>query len=159
MKPALKKGLIIGGVAIGVGTGIYLGSRKLKSIKSKKAETFGNFYDDIKDHFEPLKNNSFREELKVDTNKYNGSTVTITKQLAIDLAKRIWNAEGVFNDDEEAVYDSLSQLKSKSDYQMVAVAFENLNANTEKVSLVYDLKSWMSESELSKVLNIIRKLN
>ncbi len=106
------------------------------------------------------------ENLNIQEKKYNfwggianmkiavGSKKTITLLTAKDaqiLAKRIYDAFGNFNDDEEALYAVFRGLRFQSQVSSLVDAYQSLY----KKDLLTTLKANLSDSELGELLNIV----
>lgn len=70
------------------------------------------------------------------------------------IADMIYNAAGVFNDDEDAVYSAFSMLKSKAELSLLADYFQRLY----KKSLFEYIQSFLNAEELSNVNDVVSKL-
>lgn len=70
------------------------------------------------------------------------------------IAKQIYAAKGVFNDDEESVYAAFAKLKNKGQISEVAKSFQRLY----KKDLQAYLLAFINESEMQKLQLIINKL-
>jgi hypothetical protein len=70
------------------------------------------------------------------------------------LAKRIYDAKGVFNDDENAVYGVFQSLKTKSQVSFLASVFYT----NYKKSLYGYLLSFLNTQEMANVAAICNKL-
>lgn len=83
-------------------------------------------------------------------------TVALLTQSRTDaLIKKLWDAKGAFNDDEEAIYAVFRELKAKTQVSWLAY---NFNRQKSK-----DLYTWLRDSvlnkeELNTVLTITNKL-
>lgn len=71
-----------------------------------------------------------------------------------EIAQQIWNAKGVFNDDEDAVYLALSRLKSRVTLTLLTDYFKGNYGTT----LTNYLQSFLDQSEMGKVNEILKKL-
>lgn len=83
-----------------------------------------------------------------------GSKKTIKLLTASDaniLAKRIYNAWGVFNDNEEALYAVFRELRYQSQVASLVDAYRSLY----KLDLLGALKSKLNDKELAEVIHII----
>lgn len=84
----------------------------------------------------------------------NKDVLILKSDYANSLCDIIHNAKGLFNDDEDAVYSVFEKLKTKSQVSFLALRFnERYNA-----SLKNYLKSFLNNSEMANVANIINKL-
>ena len=107
-----------------------------------------------------------KKALKEQESKYNfwsgiasvkiavGSKKTIkllTASDALILAKRINNAFGTFNDDEEAIYAVFRELR----YQTQIASIVDAYRSAYKLDLLTTLKAKLSDTELAEVINII----
>jgi hypothetical protein len=91
--------------------------------------------------------------------KQYGGTI-LTSAAASDLSKRIYDAFGGFNDDEDAVYAVFYQLKTKAQVSHLVDVFRQKYA----ADLLTFLRggNWpqdrMSDAELNNILNYVNKL-
>jgi len=67
------------------------------------------------------------------------------------IAKKIYNAFGTFNDDEEAIYAAFRALRYQTQVASLVDAYKKLYNK----DLLTTLKSNLSDSELYEVINII----
>lgn len=80
--------------------------------------------------------------------------VLITRAKAEELAEIIYDAMGLFNDDEDAIYAVFRQLKAKTQVSWLAdVFFQQYNAD-----LYQYLRGRMSDSEMDVVHGIVNNL-
>lgn len=68
-----------------------------------------------------------------------------------ELARKLWNAKGIFNDDEEAIYAVFRSLRYQTQVASIVLSFKELFNQ----DLVTWLKSVLSDDEFTTVLNII----
>lgn len=78
----------------------------------------------------------------------------VTKAVALQLAKELYDAHGFFNDDEEQVYGALRQLKAKTQLSWVADVFYQ----QYKQDLYTYLRSFLDDSEMKIVNGIATNL-
>lgn len=83
----------------------------------------------------------------------SGAMLT-TVAYADGLCKAIYDAKGLFNDDEAAIYGAFSVLKYKTQVSWLA---ERFYKNYQK-SLLGFLQDFLNESEMAKVATIVSKL-
>ncbi len=68
-------------------------------------------------------------------------------------AKQIRDAWGIFNDDEDAIYDALNQAKSWAQVSQIAEAYSRLYQQ----DLLSTLEDGLSGSEISYMWNLLRR--
>ncbi len=82
----------------------------------------------------------------------------VTKQLKSFDVKQIgdliYDAHGVFNDDEDAVYFAFSRLKNRAELTLLSEYFKKLY----KIDLFIYIQGWMNPTELTKINDIVKKL-
>lgn len=83
-----------------------------------------------------------------------GSAHLLTVASAQNIAKIIYDAKGLFNDDEAAIYGAFQALSYKTQVSFLAEVF----FNQYKQSLYGFLQNVLNETELAQVANIISKL-
>lgn len=71
---------------------------------------------------------------------------------ASKMAYRIHNAWGVVNDNEEAIYQALRELKDKVQVSQVASEYESAYG----ISLIEDFTDRLSDSEIKTVIDIVK---
>jgi hypothetical protein len=114
------------------------------------------------DTIDSLKNDKkMIKAIQISTNKKNPTVHDIKKlqssyaQYRV-IAEKIFTAKGTvasgFDDNEELVYSSLSELKSQFDFDM----FSRFFLEWKKVDLFVFLKSFLNTSELAEVTRIIK---
>lgn len=81
-------------------------------------------------------------------------TLLLTVSGATNLAKIIYDAKGIINDDEAAVYGVFQSLKTRSQVSFLAEVFFKIY----KKSLLAYLQSFLNDSELAVVAKICNKL-
>lgn len=86
-------------------------------------------------------NNAFNPEY------FKGKTGLLSGNEAVAQAKIIYNAKGIVNDDEDAVYGVFNRAKSKAVISQIAMAFQILY----KVSMYDYIRSMFSDSEMQKL--------
>ena len=80
--------------------------------------------------------------------------IVIKEDKTQELIEILYNSYGYFNDDEAAIYGVFETLKTKSQVSWLAYKFnERYNA-----SLLEYLRSFLNDSELSKIAAICNKL-
>lgn len=82
----------------------------------------------------------------------SGSLLIMRNGDAAKYAERINKAWGVINDDEEAVYQVLRELKDKVQVSQVAVAYKQVYG----ISLSEEFTARLSDSEIKTVVDIIK---
>lgn len=83
-------------------------------------------------------------------------TVALINQSRTDaLVKKLWDAQGSFNDDEEAIFAVFRELKAKSQVSWLAY---NFNRKHSKDLYTWLRDSVLNSSELNTVLTITNKL-
>jgi hypothetical protein len=86
--------------------------------------------------------------------KGGAGTLLLTVSGATNLSKIIYDAKGILNDDEAAVYGVFQSLKAKSQVSFLAEVF----FKTYKKSLLAYLQSFLNDTELAIVAKICNKL-
>lgn len=86
--------------------------------------------------------------------KKPGKTALLTQASAQKLAEMIYKSKGIFNDDEEQLYQVVKAFKYKSQISQVAGNF----AAMYKKDLAAYLQSFLNENELSKIFDFWQKL-
>ena len=81
---------------------------------------------------------------------YPGTTLTASS--VTDIANKIANAWGFFNDDEEAVYNALNRLSNEADLKYLMQVYDNGGED-----LATSIRKRMSSSEVQKCNNILAK--
>jgi hypothetical protein len=84
-------------------------------------------------------------------------TVLSLEDKGISYAKKIYNAKGFFNDDEDTVYGVFRSLQSKTQVSLVAKAFFSLYGKDLK-NYLQPPNGFLSDSEWNNVVNICSKL-
>jgi hypothetical protein len=79
----------------------------------------------------------------------------ITVAEAFRLAKIIYDAKGIFNDDEAAVYGAFQQLKYKTQVSWLAEKF----FDKYQTSLLGYLQNMFNEAEMAQVAAIVNRLS
>jgi hypothetical protein len=74
--------------------------------------------------------------------------------VAETIAKQVYRAKGVFNDDEESVYAAFAKLKNKAQISEVAQAFQSLYKKDMQAYIL----GFLAEKEMEKLQLIINKL-
>lgn len=89
---------------------------------------------------------------------------TITSQQLKDLAFKIVQARGIFNDDETQIYQAFKAFPSKRDYQLVASVWSKMPdphpfdlGATMGRSLDTYLAEFLNNAQQAKVFDIIKK--
>lgn len=72
-------------------------------------------------------------------------------------AEKLYNAKGIFNDDEDAVYGVFRKLESKTQVSQIAGTFFKLY-NKDLKNYLQPPNGFLSESEWNKVVGICSKL-
>ncbi len=80
------------------------------------------------------------------------SLIVMREADAVKYAERIKNAWGTFNDDEEAIYQTLRELKDKVQVSQVAIAYHQ----AYDITLIEDFQGRLDESEIKTVVDIIK---
>ena len=81
----------------------------------------------------------------------NTNYKAVTAAAAYNLAEKIYDATGYFNDDEEAIYSVFRSLTTQSQVPFVADAFRK----KYNKDLYFFLKDTLNEDELTNIANII----
>lgn len=82
------------------------------------------------------------------------SPLVLTENDAKKYIDKLYNAYGIFNDDEAVVYGVFEALKTKSQVSWLSGKFFSKYG----VSLKEYLRSFLNDSEMAKVASIINKL-
>lgn len=82
---------------------------------------------------------------------------TISNTEAANIANQIKAAWGVFNDDEEAIYNAFMRIRTLADLLLVVEKYGYYQPNklVKAEDLAYSLRSRLSKSELKKVNDIL----
>ena len=83
-----------------------------------------------------------------------GNPLILTESTSKQYSETIYNAMGIFNDNENAVYGVFEQLKTKSQVSWLAKKF----FEKYDISLLEYLRTYFNDSEMAKVAAIINKL-
>lgn len=86
--------------------------------------------------------------------KVKGKIIVLKAEAVNNYAKEIHGAWGFFNDDENVVYGVFRKLRDKVQVSQVAAAYQD----TYKENLIDVLYDKLSESEIKKVLGIVKPL-
>jgi hypothetical protein len=86
--------------------------------------------------------------------KKKKSPKLLTTDSARDMAKRLYNSSGLFNDNEEAVYGVFRQLTYRTQVSWLSYIFYK----TYGEDLLQHLKSFMNSDELATLKQITDKL-
>jgi hypothetical protein len=78
----------------------------------------------------------------------------IAASLFVKLAKQIYEAKGVFNDDEAAVYSAINQLRTRGDFYVLNGTFNNLY----KSDMVQYIRGFLSAEEFLPIATRLSKL-
>lgn len=84
-------------------------------------------------------------------------TVLSLEDKGVSYAKKLYNAKGVFNDNEADVYGVFRALQSKTQVSLIAKAFFGLYGKDLK-NYLQPSTGFLNESEWNEVVNIISKL-
>lgn len=86
-------------------------------------------------------------------------TATITPTKAANMANRIKGAWGLWNDDEEAIYQVFQEMRSLADLLLVTEKYGYYQPNILEASedLAASLRKRLSKKELSKVNEILKE--
>ncbi len=147
--------LIIGGAVVFV-----IEKQKAKTISTNKKDSFGKSASSGKSN-----SGSMGAQLKIEattdpwdrnywqdmSRQIGGKVRILTKASADKLAAQIYNAKGVLNDDEEAVYKAIGALKSKVQFSYLASVFYD----NYKVDMQDYLKDFLSEGDEFPKVNAI----
>jgi hypothetical protein len=82
------------------------------------------------------------------------SVSLLTQATAKSDVEKLWDATGVFNDDEEAIYGVFRSLKYKSQVSYLAYWFNAIKGK----DLYQFIRSYLNDSELNVVLQITQKM-
>lgn len=140
--------------ALGVG-GFFLIRWALKSAgitksKGEKAAE-GTYYDYVATGNPGTVNTSASTATTTTGAANSGPAPTISEATAKNLANKIKNAWGVFNDDEDAVYSALQQLKTIADLNLVILKY----GIYKDEDLPQAIQSRMNNSEIAKCNTIL----
>jgi len=107
-------------------------------------------------HTEPAKS-ELTELIEADQSGTIQGTATISGTQAANIANRIKGAWGVFNDDEEAIFSALQELRTLSDLLLVVekYGYYQPNALLQSEDLATSLRTRLSKKELDKVNKIL----
>jgi len=142
MKQKIDYNLII---IAGIFAGVYFGGRKVLQsfgIISDQTETRDLRELETENYFNP---NYWRQ--------FGAGALILTESDARRYSDTIKDAYGIFNDDENAIYGVFELLKTKSQISYLALKFNQYY----NMSLLGYLQSFLNESELAKVADIINK--
>lgn len=84
--------------------------------------------------------------------KKKGYIKVLNYDLQPKYAKQLWDAKGIFNDDENAVYDVFRNMHYQTSLSILAYVF----SQTYSESLYDYLTSFMSDSEMRKIFDITK---
>jgi hypothetical protein len=84
-------------------------------------------------------------------------TVLSLSDGGVSYAKKLYNAKGIFNDDEDTVYGVFRSLQSKTQVSLIAKAFFGLYAKDLK-NYLQPPNGFLSSSEWNQVVSITSKL-
>jgi hypothetical protein len=144
-KQEINPNIILIAAAAGL---VYFGGSKLASLFS-----FGNSEED-KANSAALKQLQNSNVLSPNYYKQIPYAHLLTMASAESLAKIIYDAKGIFNDDEAAVYGVFQQLSYKTQVSFLSEVF----FTKYKVSLLGFIQNFFNEAELATVANIVNKL-
>jgi hypothetical protein len=91
------------------------------------------------------------EDLKKIYTPFPGSNIFYDVALQ-GIAKQIWNSKGLFNDNEEQLFDAFQKARNQAQISYIAGVFQR----DYKRDLFSFLQSFLNEAEISKVYNIIK---
>lgn len=129
------------------GIGLYFIYRFAQKIGVVKDES------DIKS--EELENASFwTADFYRNAAKKGYEPLILTASRSRQLVNDLWDAKGVFNDNEEAVYGIFRSLSTKSQVSFLSERFYNIKGK----DLIQWLNGFLSTEELAKIYNIVQKL-
>ena len=117
---------------------LYLVLTRFGLIKTTQAET-KETEQLFKNYFSPL----YLPELM----KRGGRIQVFTQRDAENVAKSIYNAKGVFNDDETALYSAIKKFKYKSQISQTADKFSKIYNK----DLAYYLSTFLNSQELDRI--------
>tara|TARA_R110000868_G_scaffold167670_2_gene402059 strand:- start:4104 stop:4556 length:453 start_codon:yes stop_codon:yes gene_type:complete len=145
MKKELNPNTLLIAGAIGL---VFLGGKKLLELIG-----LGRSATDKEKEFQM---DQLQNENYFDPNYYkqNPSALILTVASANNLAQRIYNAKGIFNDDESAVYGVFEAFQTKSQVSFLSYIFYSIY----KKSLFGFLSEFLNVDELSKIAVICNKL-
>jgi hypothetical protein len=84
-------------------------------------------------------------------------TIMSLEDKGLSYAKKLYNAKGIFNDNEADVYGVFRALQSKTQVSLIAKAFFGLYGKDLK-NYLQPSTGFLNESEWNEVVNIISKL-
>jgi hypothetical protein len=141
--------LLVGGgllIAFLGGKAIFEKLGLVDSAEEKQAEA------EIKNQMQQLSTGNYFDP---DFYKKGGAgTMLLTMSAASSYAKIIYDAKGILNDDEAAVYGVFQSLKTRSQVSFLSEVF----FKTYKKSLIAYLMSFLNDSELAIVAKICNRL-
>lgn len=153
------------GVVVAVGGGLWFFTKRKKvgaaedssvgekntSSKTKPASVSGTAGVKIEGTTDPWDSNYWKDMSR----QIGGKVKILTAASANNLAKTLYDAKGVFNDDEDDVYAVIGALKSKTQLSFLSEVF----SENYKTGLKDYLKSFLSEDEeLPKVNTMVAAL-
>ena len=147
----LNRPVIIITIVLIVALIIFLIIRKKRkeNTKSLISRVFGNDSKELKEATEALsQSTAFQQAIE--------ANATISRNTASSLAKKIKNAWGTVNDDEEAVYAALKKLNNKADWLLLVQEYGVNSAAFKDRDLEGDLEYRLSEDEFAVVQSILK---
>ena len=128
---------------------IIIRKKRKENTKSLISRVFGNDSKELKEATEALSQSAaFQQAIE--------ANATISRNTAASLAKKIKNAWGTVNDDEEAVYAALKKLNNKADWLLLVQEYGVNSAAFKDRDLEGDLEYRLSEDEFAVVQSILK---
>lgn len=122
-----------------VGTAIGL----FKTAEDKAFDNFSDFKG-----FDPF----FWQDTYDEMAKKNGYIKLVSKSYQSKLVKQLYDSQGLFNDNENSVYDVFKQLN----YQTALSQLSYIFSQTYSESLYDYLTGFMSDSEMRRIYDIVK---
>jgi hypothetical protein len=160
MSPNRTKVILIQGIVVTIGTGILLlfVHGKMNAHDSKAIAFFSELQRVIApDSVGLIESNAFDIRYWENTGKrLKEPLYMLTTASAKAFAKDIHDSWGILDDNEDKIYGVFRALKDQ--VQVSQVAYHYYGSSPDKINLIDDLKGRLNTTEVSQVLDIVRKL-
>ena len=142
--------------------GVWIGAAVFNSKRKKRDRLAIAFFSELQRDIAPdsaglVESNAFDIRYWENTGKkVKKPMYMLTASSAKLYAKDIRDSWGVFDDDEDKIKGVLRALKDQ--VQVSQVAHQYYLSSTEKINLIDDLRSRLSQEEVGEILEIVKKL-